>query len=322
MVFPKRRLKTTSTQCTRERKPTARGGGDTIHTDATTEDAAAAGVHTAAAAAKVLTTTATGIITAAAAADHAAADHAAAAAYTAAASITANAGGLCFQTSLYSTISGPTSCGKTHFCKVLLQHCLTMIWPPPERILWLYKRWHPLYDVIKSTVYPSVEFIQGIPLDLDQDSFIHPRTRNVILDDLMSTASKDSRINELFTEGSHHRNLSVIAINQNLYYNKDPTQRRNCHYMVLFNNPVDKQQIMTLSRQMYPENSQHLLKHFKEATSKPYGYLLVDLKPTTPEHLRMRTDIMNSIKPKSSEKLVLLGRTDLTFRRMRSLSDH
>lgn len=86
MVFPKRRLKTTSTQCTRERKPTARGGGDTIHTDATTEVPAAAGVHIAAAAAKVLTTTATGIITAAAAADHAAADHAAAAAYTAAAS--------------------------------------------------------------------------------------------------------------------------------------------------------------------------------------------------------------------------------------------
>lgn len=89
-----------------------------------------------------------------------------------------------------STISGPTSSGKTHFCKVLLQHCLTMILPPPERILWLYKRWQPLYDVINSTVYPSVEFMQGIPLDLDQDSFIHPRTRNlVILDDLMSTAS-------------------------------------------------------------------------------------------------------------------------------------
>lgn len=191
--------------------------------------------------------------------------------------------GYVFKHPFTATISGPTSCGKIHFCKVLLQHCLTMIWPSPERILWLYKRWEPLYDVIKSTVYPSVEFMQGIPLDLDQDSFIHHRTRNlVILDDLMSTASKDSRINELFMEGSHHRNLSVIAINQNLYYNKDPTQRRNCHYMVLFNNPVDKQQIMTLSRQMYPENSQHLLRHFKEATSKPYGYLLVDLKPTTP----------------------------------------
>lgn len=99
-----------------------------------------------------------------------------------------------------------------------------MIWHPPERIVWLYKRWQPLYDVIQCTVYPKVEFIQRIPLDLDQDSFIDPKTRNlVILEDLMSTASKDSRVNELFTEGCHHRNLSMIAINQNLYYNKDPT---------------------------------------------------------------------------------------------------
>ena len=120
---------------------------------------------------------------------------------------------------------------------------------------------------IKETVYPKVDFIQGIPLDLDQDSFIHPSKRNlVILDDLMSTAAKDSRVNELFTEGSHHRNLSVMAINQNLYFNKDPTQRRNCHYLVIFNNPVDQQQVMTLARQMYPGNSQHLMRHFQAAT--------------------------------------------------------
>lgn len=104
--------------------------------------------------------------------------------------------GFVFKHPFTANISGPTSCGKTHFCKVLLKHCLTMIWPLSERILWLYKRWQPLYDVIKSTVYPSVEFMQGIPLNLDQDSFIHRRTRNlVILDDLMSSASKDSRIN-------------------------------------------------------------------------------------------------------------------------------
>ena len=115
------------------------------------------------------------------------------------------------------------------------------------QIIWPYKQWQPLYDDIRKSVYPRVEFVQGIPLDIEQDSFINPSTQNIVIfDDLMSTASKDSRINELlvFTEGSHHRNLSVIAINQNLYYNKDPTQRRNCHYLVLFNNSIDKQQVM------------------------------------------------------------------------------
>ena len=154
-----------------------------------------------------------------------------------------------------------------------------------------------------------MDFIQGIPLDLDQDSFINPSTRNlVILDDLMSAAAKDSRVNELFTEGSHHRNLSVIAINQNLYFNKDPTQRRNCHYLVMFNNPVDQQQVMTLARQMHPGNPQHLLKHFQGATYRPYGYLVIDLKPFTAEHLRMRTDIFDR---KSLSKIMRVDQSDI-----------
>uniref|UniRef100_A0A8W8JMC9 Uncharacterized protein n=1 Tax=Magallana gigas TaxID=29159 RepID=A0A8W8JMC9_MAGGI len=91
----------------------------------------------------------------------------------------------------------------------------------------------------------DIQLIHRILMDLEEDLFLYPRTRNeLILDDMMSSASKETRINELFTEGSHHKNLSVIAINQNLFYYKDPTQKRNCHYLVLFKNPIDKQQAM------------------------------------------------------------------------------
>ena len=187
---------------------------------------------------------------------------------------------------------------KTFLVKAILQNCNSLVYPILDRIIWLYKRWQPLYDEIKTTVFPIVELIQGIPLDLNKDTFINPKMKNlIILDDLMSTASKNPRISELFTEGSHHRNLYIVAINQNLYYNKDHTQRRNCHYLIIFNNPGDKLQVMTLSRQMYPENPQHLLNHFKEATSKLYGYLVVDLKPTTKECLRLCSNVMEkSIK--------------------------
>jgi len=135
----------------------------------------------------------------------------------------------CFRHSFTMIVSGPTSCGKTFFVTTLLQYNHIKLSPSPQRIIWLYKRWQPLYDVIKATVRPSVEFIQGVPLDLVQDQFLDPNTSYlIILDDLMSTAAKDQRISDLFTEGSHHRNLSVIAINQYIYYSKDPTQRRNC----------------------------------------------------------------------------------------------
>jgi hypothetical protein len=32
------------------------------------------------------------------------------------------------------------------------------------------KRWQPLYDVIRKTVFPRVEFRRGIPMDLDSEA--------------------------------------------------------------------------------------------------------------------------------------------------------
>jgi hypothetical protein len=164
--------------------------------------------------------------------------------------------------------------------------------PSPQRIIWLYKRWQPLYDEISRTVVPRVEFLTGITMDLDGDHYFDPRIRNVIvLDDLMSIAAKDPRINDLFTKGSHHRNLTVIALNQNLFFVKDPTQRRNCHYLVLFKNPIDRQPIATLGRQMYPGWAHDFLQKFEEVTKEPYSYLIVDLKPETPEWRRLCTNV-------------------------------
>ena len=96
--------------------------------------------------------------------------------------------------------TGPTSCRKTYFVTKLLQNCQSKIVPTPQRIIWLYRRWQPLYDDIKTSVFPKIEFIEGLPLDLEQDSFIDPAKRNlIVLDDLMSTAAKDPRINDMFT---------------------------------------------------------------------------------------------------------------------------
>ena len=39
----------------------------------------------------------------------------------------------------------------------------------------------------------------------------------IVIDDQMIEAGKDNRIVNLFTKGSHHRNLSVIYIVQNLF---------------------------------------------------------------------------------------------------------
>jgi hypothetical protein len=42
---------------------------------------------------------------------------------------------------------------------------------------------------------------------------------------------------------------------------------------------------------MYPGQSKFLVEAFKDATEKPFGYLLLDLKPDTDEKYRVRTCI-------------------------------
>ena len=201
-----------------------------------------------------------------------------------------------FQHPFTMTVSGPTGCGKTQWVKDILTNGL--IQPPPQRILFLYKRWQPLYDVIAANI-AHVTFFNGIPPNLDSDECLDPKVRNlVILDDLMTSCTKDTKVTDLFCEGSHHRNLSVIALNQNLYFSRDPTQRRNTQYLILFRNPVDQMPVHMLARQMYPQNVRYFIDHFNKATEKPYGHLVVDLKPHTPEHARLKGNITEASQDK------------------------
>ena len=65
----------------------------------------------------------------------------------------------------------------------------------------------------------------------------------------------------------------------------------NAHYMVIFKNPRDSTQIANLARQMYPGRSKALIESFRDATSTPFSYLLIDLKPDTEDKFRLRTGI-------------------------------
>jgi hypothetical protein len=87
----------------------------------------------------------------------------------------------------------------------LIKHMMT---PKPDRILRGYGQYQTLYGTVK-----GIEFQQGLP-DLDN---LDPREKHlIILDDLMDEA--DQRVASLFTKKSHHRNVSVMYIVQNLFH--------------------------------------------------------------------------------------------------------
>ena len=113
----------------------------------------------------------------------------------------------------------------------------------------------------------------------------------MIIDDLMQETN--DTVANMFTKGSHHRNISVVFLAQNLFpKNKFArTMSLSAHYMALFKNPRDVSQFANLARQMYPKSSQFAVEAYRDATREPYSYLLVDLRPEQDEELRLRTNI-------------------------------
>ena len=191
-------------------------------------------------------------------------------------------------------VAGMTGSGKTVWVQSLLQQAQTVIDQRPERIIWCYSQWQNAYTQLLMMI-PTIEFVKGIPESLENDTYLDVNMRNlIVIDDQMIEAGKDNRIVNLFTKGSHHRNLSVIYIVQNLFHQGKGNRSisLNSHYLVLFKNPRDKLQILTLAKQMYPSETASFIKEYEEAVRRPYGYLFVDLRPTTPDRCRLRTNVL------------------------------
>lgn len=111
-------------------------------------------------------------------------------------------------------IAGPTGSGKTQFLYQLLD-CGHFA-PFPQLLVWLYSEWQPFYDQIK-LILPNIEFMNGLPTSGLYESFQPSMSNMLVLDDQMGSAGKNQDVVDLFTNGSQHRNLTVVYIVQYLY---------------------------------------------------------------------------------------------------------
>ncbi|XP_035216111.1 uncharacterized protein LOC118189592 [Stegodyphus dumicola] len=183
-------------------------------------------------------------------------------------------------------ISGPTGCGKTYFVRELLKYKEEMFSTIPDKVVWCYGIYQPLYNDI-----PNVTFVEGLPIKYQE--YLGSNTL-FIIDDLMSECGNDKRLTNLFTKGSHHLNLSVIFITQN-FFHKGKEMREvtlNAHYLILCKNRRDVSQIVHLGKQLFPRHLKFFQEVYEDATKKPFSYLFIDLRSETPEELRLRTQIL------------------------------
>ena len=63
----------------------------------------------------------------------------------------------------------------------------------------------------------------------------------------------------------------------------------NAHYMMLFKNPQDINQVKILDKQLDLGN--RLIEAYKDSTAQPYGYLLKDLSPYSDDAFMLRSNI-------------------------------
>ena len=184
-------------------------------------------------------------------------------------------------------VVGGTSSGKSFWTRRLLESAAQLIHPAPDRIIYAYGEWQEMFLEMK-----GVEFVQGLSENLVSRENLKGHTC-LVIDDL-SDEVDEKLIGALFTKLSHHRNISVVFLLNNLYYRGLKNMRDislNTHYLVLFRSARDQGSITTIARQMYGKNYKLLLAAYEDATSEKFGYLMIDSKAATPNEIRLRTKI-------------------------------
>jgi hypothetical protein len=187
-------------------------------------------------------------------------------------------------------MSGPSGCGKTALTSELLQSdCID---PRPNNVTYMFAEWQPAYDKMRQ-VMPEIKFVAGWKPDI-YDQLVPENNNLLIIDDLVSQCRQDPTLSALFTRGSHHRNVSIILITQNYFWSGSTATdvRRNTTYLCMFRCKQDSLQMARFGQRIMPYKSKYFMQAYSEATSRPHGYLFVDMHSECPEEFMLRANIL------------------------------
>ena len=110
----------------------------------------------------------------------------------------------------------------------------------------------------------------------------------------MDEATNDKRVLDLFTKHSHHQNVTVLYLCQDMFpvgkYAKSIS--RNAHYIVAFKNPRDQLGVRNVLLRSFPTTWKDSLETFHLATTRPYGYLVLDLHPASSDTQRLLSHLL------------------------------
>ena len=84
-----------------------------------------------------------------------------------------------------------------------------------KKIYYFYNNWQKKFE---EEITTDIEYRQRLPTEEDFKSYPNDEQCIVVIDDMPISALNNIFIANLFSRDSHHRNLSVILILQNLFH--------------------------------------------------------------------------------------------------------
>ena len=105
----------------------------------------------------------------------------------------------------------------------------------------------------------------------------------------MEEGGQDKRVLDLLTKDSHHRNITVLYLTKIYFHLEKFSKTINCNalYIVALKNPRDQTGIRTILLQAFPDRWRQVLRLFKRVTSRPFGYLMLDVHPASDDRYRL-----------------------------------
>lgn len=187
-------------------------------------------------------------------------------------------------------IVGPTCSGKTVWTDKLLRHVNEVFNDTIEKIVYCYGEFQPRFVAMEREI-PNIQFVEGFPDDIY--TLFDKTPGLLVIDDLMNESTNQDTMVNVITKGCHHHNISTIFLVQNLFPpgKHSRTISLNTHYIVAFKHPRDSLGVSILARQAFPSATKYVMESYNNAVQVPYGYLLFDLHPSTPDNIRLRTSI-------------------------------
>ena len=182
-------------------------------------------------------------------------------------------------------IFGQTVAGKTYFMLEVIRQKL--IHPFPKNIYYMYNIEQDFMYRWNETEEQKITFIQG--LGVEQMNTSEPSL--LVIDDLLLSTNKE--VLEMFILGSHHKQISLFYLTQNLFpnCNMNRTMSNNAHYYVLFHNQRNFRQIHTLAHQIYVgRDVQRITNAYKRASKQERGFVVLSFAQGLPEEITVVTD--------------------------------